>query len=71
MPKPMTESERMARHEQVIRDSFRSQQQGLRDWIRMLIALGEDEKDISALLGSFASDVDSNRRDVEARRWRG
>lgn len=55
--KPMTEIERMQRHEAIVRDSYRSQQQNVRDWTRMLVALGLETHEIKDLLTSLQNDI--------------
>lgn len=55
--KHLTEVERMQRHEVIVRDSYRQQQQSIRDWVRMLTALGLEPKEIKDMLSSLQTDI--------------
>lgn len=64
----MTEQERLHRHEALIRDSFRMQQQSIDDWVRMLVTLGESKEEIEKLLVDLSRWVDHAILETQAGR---
>lgn len=67
----MTEVQRMERHEQIVRDSYRQQQQGLRDWARLLMLLGLERNEITDTLSSMRTDIAFIITEIEQDRFRG
>jgi len=66
--KRMTETQRAQQIEMIIRDSFRQQQQSIRDWIQLLSALGLERDEIVDMLNNYSSMLNYVHDEIKAGR---